>query len=103
MSINNQKAPLFQPDYLISWDFSDHDHPCVSVVCVERDKDKPKVVARFLGRSFEQSGIISLRQLLEYRDAEDRWEEKKRADIERLRQTFTKEDGGPVLDQEGEA
>lgn len=79
------ESPQFQPDYLISWDFSDKDFPCVTVVCLEKEKDTPRVVARFLGSFRLKTGVVSLRQLLEYRDAEDRAEKERNLDLERLK------------------
>lgn len=79
------ESPQFQPDYLISWDFSDKDFPCVTVVCLEKEKDTPRVVARFLGDFHIKTGVVSLRQLLEYRDAADRAEKERNLDLERLK------------------
>jgi len=79
------ESPQFQPDYLISWDFSDKDFPYVSVVCLEKEKDTPRVVARYLGNFHSKTGVASLRQLLEYRDAEDRAEKERKLDLERLK------------------
>ena len=72
----------FQPDYLISWDFHDKDHPCVTVCCMEKEKDMPYIVTRLLGNFHAKTGVVSLRQLLEYRDAEDRAEEERKIDLE---------------------
>lgn len=69
--------PQFQPDYLIVWDFSDKDAPCVNLVKLERDG--AKVVAQVLGRSYQSSGVISLRQAIEAYEEEKR-REKKRAE-----------------------
>jgi hypothetical protein len=83
--MGRDEAPQFQPDYLISWDFSDKDFPCVTVVCLEKEKDTPRVVARFLGDFHIKTGVVSLRQLLEYRDAADRAEKERNLDLERLK------------------
>lgn len=80
------ESPQFQPDYLISWDFHDKDFPCVTVVCLEKEKDTPRVVARFLGDFHIKTGVVSLRQLLEYRDAEDRAEKEREVrNLERMK------------------
>jgi hypothetical protein len=83
--MGRDEAPQFQPDSLISWDFSDKDFPCVTVVCLEKEKDTPRVVARFLGDFHIKTGVVSLRQLLEYRDAADRAEKERNLDLERLK------------------
>ena len=67
----------FQPDYLISWDFSDKDLPVVTV-CRMR-KDGTHVVADYMGQSISSSGCFSLRQVLEDYESRQR-EEEKRAD-----------------------
>lgn len=88
--ISNDRMPQFQPDYIISWDFSKEDFPCVTVSCVEKDKDSPLLIMRFLGRSHEETGVVSLRQLIEYRDVEDRHEN----DMAKLRKAFEKREEG---------
>ena len=65
----------FQPDYLISWDFSDKDLPVV-VVCRMR-QDGTNVTADYIGRSHESAGCFSLRQVLEDYETRQREEEKR--------------------------
>ena len=60
--MNRNKMPLFQDDYLISWDFSDHDFPCITIMKLERDK--AHVLSHLIGISHDKSGIVSLQQLL---------------------------------------
>jgi hypothetical protein len=90
--IANERAPLFQPDYLISWDCNDAGMICLTVATIECDKEHPeRVVARVLGSTDEKTGVFSLRQLIEYRAAEDRHQKERECDAERLRQTFSQE------------
>ena len=88
--ISNDIMPQYMPDYIISWDFSDKDSPCVSVSCIEKDKDRAFLTARFLGNSYEKTGVVSLRQLLECRDAEDRYAKEREVDMAKLRKAFEK-------------
>lgn len=67
--------PQFQPDYLISWDFSDKDLPCIAVSRMR--KEGATVVADLIGRSHESAGCVSLRQILEDYEARQREEEKR--------------------------
>lgn len=77
--MNDDKLLQFQPDYLVSWDFSDKDLPVV-VVCRMR-KDGTHVVADYIGRSVSRSGCFSLRQVLEDYEARQREEEKRRKEL----------------------
>ena len=70
------KLPQFQPDYLISWDFSDKDLPCVVVSRLRLD-DGATVVSDLIGRSHVSAGCISLRQVLEEYEDRQREEEKR--------------------------
>lgn len=92
--MRNDRIPQYQPDYIIAWDFSDKDSPFVSVSCIEKDKDRALLTARSLGNSYEKTGVVSLRQLLEYRDAEDRYEKKREVDMAKLRKAFEKREEG---------
>ncbi len=69
------KLPLFQTDYLISWDFSDKDLPCVVVSRLR--KDGAAIVADVIGRTHESAGCVSLRQILEDYETRQREEEKR--------------------------
>lgn len=57
------ELPQYKTDYIISWDFSGTDHPCVSVSRVGRREDR--VECEVLGTSFAKSGVISLLQVNE--------------------------------------
>lgn len=54
----------FETDYLISWDFSENDYPCVTVSELSKDEKSNKVIGTVLGISYRRSGVISLRQVL---------------------------------------
>jgi hypothetical protein len=92
--ISNDRIPQYQTDYIISWDFSNKDFPCVSVISVEKDKDRPMLISRFLGNSYKKTGVVSLRQLLEYRDAEDRYAKEREVDMDKIRKAFEKSEEG---------
>ena len=78
--------PQFQTDYTISWDFSDKDLPCVAVAKLK--KDGATIVAEFIGRSHEKVGCVSLRQVLEDYEAEERAKAERAKDCETLRRAF---------------
>ena len=60
----------FETDYIISWDISKSDYPCITVSKVfEKEK---QLQLDILGISHEQSGVVSLRQLLEENSAEEK-------------------------------
>jgi hypothetical protein len=74
----------YQPDYLISWDFNEeNDAPCVCVSRVRRDGTK--VTADVLGVSFEKCGCVSLRQVLERFETQQREEAERKAHAADLR------------------
>lgn len=68
----NNRLPQYKPDYIISWDFSDTDCPCVSVSRIQ--KEERGAVCDVLGVSFEKNGVISLRQVCEEFEAHKRME-----------------------------
>lgn len=53
---------LFQDDYIISWDVSDKDYPCISISRLRGEAGK--LVCDVLGQSYATSGVVSVRQLL---------------------------------------
>ena len=59
----------FETDYIISWDISDKDYPTISVAKIDADKNNLKIGV--LGVSHEQSGVVSLRQLLDEAEREN--------------------------------
>lgn len=70
VSIMSEKcAPYFEADYLISWNVSDSDDPCITVSRLERDGESSRVVCRVLGTFYENTGVVSLQQLLAFSDA----------------------------------
>lgn len=72
----------YQDDYIISWDFSSKDLPCVGLAKIERDGASLKT--KVLGHVFGSSGCISLRQAIEEFEARERQEEeraRKRAEL----------------------
>lgn len=81
--------PLFSPDYIISWDFSASDFPCVSVSKLKRDKKGGHIEAEVLGVSHKKCGCISLRQVIEDYEAKKRADEKRMKDAENLRKSFS--------------
>jgi hypothetical protein len=84
----------FAEDYLISWDFSDKDLPCVEVMLLHSDQKGTKVIGEHLGTSYEKSGVISLNQLLSKHFSEKTFEE-----LEKLRK-FIKEQNMPTEKKE---
>lgn len=77
----------FQPDYIISWDFSYKDAPCVSVCRLERGETGTRIEAKIIGSSYKTSGCVSLRQVIEDCERRER-EETERS--ERLNQRIKK-------------
>lgn len=67
--------PQYKTDYVISWDISDTDYPCVSVTRV--GSKEGKVECEVLGVSFAKNGVISILQVNEEH------EYRKRRDAER--------------------
>jgi hypothetical protein len=53
---------LFESDIMISWDFSNHDYPCISVSRLRSDNGK--VICDVMGISHKNCGVISLQQVL---------------------------------------
>ena len=53
--------PEFADDFMISWDFSDHDFPCVNIMYIFADG--AKVISKQIATSHVTSGVISLRQV----------------------------------------
>lgn len=88
-----REMPQYQPDYIISWDFSKPDHPCIVVSLMERDtKDVTLIKGKLLGVSYKTSGVISLRQIIEHQKEEERREKERREKAaEILKQFKTKE------------
>ena len=63
--IIDKTLPLFEIDYIIAWDISDKDIPCISVSLLRRSENGNSIEPEILGRSSERAGVVSLRQLLE--------------------------------------
>ena len=61
----------FETDYIISWDISDKDFPAICITKLLADKDN-KLTCDVVGISHEKSGVVSLRQLLEEKSAEEK-------------------------------
>ena len=85
---NSQKDQLkqYQPDYLISWDFSSKDLPCVAISRIR--KDGATIVADIIGRTHDNAGCVSLRQVLDEFENRQREEEKRAAEIAELLKKF---------------
>lgn len=56
---------LFQPDYIIAWDVSDHDAPTVNISKVYASGKCIHLQIDVLGVFHENCGVVSLRQLLD--------------------------------------
>ena len=63
---------MYQTDYVISWDFKDGDAPVVTFTKVYVEKGTPHLLCDILGYSHENSGVVSLRQLLDENDRQNR-------------------------------
>lgn len=94
--IRNSKLPQFEKDYIISWDVSDKDHPCIAVAVLQRSEDGRSLETEVLGNTFEKTGVISLRQLLEQHSALKRAEAESLKNAEKLRKTFGKKEEGEL-------
>lgn len=82
------RLPQFKTDYIISWDVSDKDCPCIVITELRRDEPGSGLEVELLGTSYEKTGAVSLRQLLEQHSDLKRAEEERMKDTERLRRTF---------------
>lgn len=71
----DNRLPLYKTDYLICWDFSDKDLPCVAVSKVKREG--ATIVAEVIGRSHEKTGCVSVLQILEDYETRQREEEER--------------------------
>lgn len=85
----NNTLLQFQTDYIISWDFSKDDAPCVAVGQLRRNEEN-KLIMDLIGTNFEKAGCISLRQAIENYEEEKRREAERMKDAEALRKTFKK-------------
>lgn len=54
----------FETDYLISWDFSENDLPCVIVTALHKDEKSNHIMGTVIGISHQKSGVVSLHQVL---------------------------------------
>lgn len=89
----NNRLPQYKTDYIISWDCSDTDLPCVSVSRV--GKGESGMICEALGVSFEKYGTISLQQVCEEFEARKRAEnEKARNTPEMLKKVFNVKKAG---------
>jgi len=52
----------FLEDYIVSWDFSDVDVPVVKISRMR--SEKRHIVLDVLGCSYNKSGVVSLRQII---------------------------------------
>lgn len=66
----NDELELFARDVMISWDFSEHDYPCVGVTLLESKSGR--VIANVLGISHKTCGVISVQQLLKSHELNSR-------------------------------
>lgn len=64
--------PQFQTDYVISWDFSNGDGPCI--VISKLDKEGAGIRVDVVGQSFNPIGCVSIKQALEQFEANKRKE-----------------------------
>lgn len=99
----NNNLPLYKDDYIVSWDISDKDHPCITLLKLGREKDGT-LGYEYIGSTFARSGSFSLRQALEEHDREKRrQEERNNSAQEFLRKTFqTSQDNKELTkDQQG--
>ena len=63
---------LFQTDYLIAWDFSEKGMPTVKISRLSSDKKSIHLTMDVLGVVHENCGVVSLRQIIENFEAEQR-------------------------------
>lgn len=61
---------LFLDDFILSWDFSDKDCPCVNISRLRSDKKGVRLEVDVIGSSYEKCGVVSVRQLLSKYEAE---------------------------------
>lgn len=80
--MNNWDMRHFQDDYIISWDLSDKDRPCINVSLLRSDKGA-RLEMETIGISFAPTGVVSLRQVLEDHREQKRLEEER---AERVRE-----------------
>ena len=97
--IRDTRLPQFQTDYIISWDVSDKDCPCLSVAMLRRDEKGSRLEIEFLGNSYDKTGAVSLRQLLEQHFNLKRAEQERMKDAEALRKTFGQKEEDATDDQ----
>lgn len=76
MKIPNELVQL-QPDYLISWDFSDEDGSTIAITRIEKDEKGTQATATVLGFSRKKCGVVSLNQIISQFEYEKRAEEKR--------------------------
>lgn len=62
----------FQPDYIISWDFSNKDLPVVSVSRLRSDEKATNLIIDVLDMSYDTTGVCSVRQLVEKFEQKER-------------------------------
>lgn len=76
------ELPQFQDDYIISWDFSNKDFPCVTVSVIHKEKGNgARVNCTLLGASHSETGVISLQQALNVYWEREREKEKRAAQM----------------------
>lgn len=56
---------LFQPDYIIAWDFSDKDAPAVGISKLYSDGKSMHLMVDVLDTFHTETGVVSVRQLVE--------------------------------------
>jgi len=61
---------LFLDDFILSWDFSEKDCPCVTVSRLRSGGKGTRLEVDVLGSSYEKCGVVSVRQLLSKYEAE---------------------------------
>lgn len=65
----------FQTDYIIAWDFSDKDFPAVNISRLRAGEKSMHIEVDVLSVEHEKCGVVSLWQLIEAFEAEQRIKE----------------------------
>ena len=56
---------MYKPDYVVTWDFRDAEAPVVSFTKVYAEENTPHLMCDVLAHSYEHTGVVSFRQLIE--------------------------------------
>lgn len=68
----------FQPDYVISWDFTDHDNPTVTVSRIRAEAKTAALMIDNMDIFHSSAGVCSLRQVIEEFERTQREEKEKK-------------------------